>query len=210
MKLLLLYCLIGGTCLVPDAVACEYGEYRIACVGDSITTGNYPKVLERLLGDNYEVKVFAHKGRSVSGLAIEELYDALTRWNPTHVVFYGGINDCLDKGPSDVFSDSENSGWIMLQFDQVIQRIQDKNVEAIIVKHHPWSGYRKKGYGCSVRVNEWLDYERFKYEGATVVETLSLGDSFGQLKKEYDAGDGLHLNYEGEKLLAQLIAGEIK
>jgi len=202
----LLCCLIASCCFLCGADMCEYREYRIACAGDSLTTGNYPKILEKLLGDNAEVRVYARQGRSISSVNLDEVYYALRRWNPTHVVVYAGINDCLMG-----HHHTENSAWIIEHIENLIYEIQEANVEAVFVKHHPWAGYREYGYDCSLGVNEWLDGERFAYDPATVVETSSLGGPFGRrLKKEYDAGDGLHLSYEGEKVLAQLIAEAIK
>jgi len=209
MKTLLLLCFFVSVCCLPSASACEYPRFRVACVGDSLTTGNYPQVLQKLLGDDFEVRVYARKNRTVSSAQNELLFHALKYWNPTHVVFYAGINDCLMPGKS-----VRNSSWVIGQLEQTIVQIQDKGVQAVIVKHHPWDGFVKSGYKCSLAVNKWLDQEYLNYDPATIVETSSLGypnqNRSNELYEKYDAGDHLHLNYEGDKLLAQLVAGVIQ
>jgi len=80
---------------------------RIACVGDSITWGagvddpsqsSYPAVLQKLMGDGYEVRNFGMGGRVVSNTGDypymkEEMYAELKAYLPDVVVIMLGTND---------------------------------------------------------------------------------------------------------------------
>ncbi len=98
--------------MAVSAVAVEPAEtvkkaIRVACVGDSLTSGfkmvkpelnAYPAQLGKLLGDGYEVKGFAEPGRTALQKAERPLWkekvfaDAMA-WNPDMVVICLGTND---------------------------------------------------------------------------------------------------------------------
>ncbi len=81
---------------------------RVACVGDSLTSGfkmefpardGYPGQLGRLLGPAYEVRPFAVPGRCAlksAGLPLwkEAVFGDATAWNPEIVFICLGANDC--------------------------------------------------------------------------------------------------------------------
>ena len=87
---------------------------RVACIGDSITYGagitnrardSYPAVLQRLLGDGYEVRNFGHNGRTVlrdavngdnRGYVNQSAYREAVAFRPDVVVCNLGINDISD------------------------------------------------------------------------------------------------------------------
>ena len=87
---------------------------RVACIGDSITWGagitnrardSYPAVLQRLLGDGYEVRNFGHNGRTVlkdavngdnRGYVNQAVFREAVAFRPDIVVCNLGINDISD------------------------------------------------------------------------------------------------------------------
>lgn len=91
----------------------DNGKIRVACIGDSITFGagikkgmSYPAQLQKLLGDQYEVKNFGNSGRGVvkksmrgkskrAFIFMKEHQDALD-FEPHIVICNLGINDLMD------------------------------------------------------------------------------------------------------------------
>ena len=59
LSLMVVILALAGGCLIqevaPPAAAAKPGKIKIACVGDSITACGYPAVLNKMLGDKYEV-----------------------------------------------------------------------------------------------------------------------------------------------------------
>ena len=116
----------------PDAP----GLTRIAVVGDSFTAGHgisnidytYPQVLEKLLGDNYDVNTIAQSGwdTDVETAYLNAYYDNLKPRLPQYVVLSYYLNDVdyilsRDKAtnPDSVFSFLDVNtpvGWFTLNF----------------------------------------------------------------------------------------------
>lgn len=85
----------------------EEGQTRVACVGDSITYGcmvpgqawnNYPKQLQKMLGDDYCVGNFGYSSRTASKsgdypYTAEKLYQKSLDFQPDIVVLMLGTND---------------------------------------------------------------------------------------------------------------------
>lgn len=85
----------------------EEGQIRIACVGDSITYGcmvpgqawnNYPRQLEKLLGEDYCVGNFGYSSRTAGKdgdypYTAEKLYRESLAFRPDAVVLMLGTND---------------------------------------------------------------------------------------------------------------------
>jgi hypothetical protein len=199
-------------------------EIRVALVGDSLMSGawfagslyNFFLVNDWYewdwdadfeTGANVYIDAFTRSGHEVSSLS-GELSDALGRFKSTHVVLYGGINNCVRYGNSP----EKNAKNVVTGLVWFIQHVRNHGAEVIVVKHHPWKGSwrnkKNKGWECSLLVNDWIDGEALMVDGAQIVDTSSLG--FGELLAEqYDAGDGLHLNRLGQTALAQIIQKQI-
>ncbi len=192
---------------IGDVFACENPQpVRLACVGDSITTGWYPGLLRDMIvgtGRDVDLRVHARKGRRISSAMIE-MYGVLNNpnWKPTHVVFYAGINDCLQAGGSNV----KKHELVIEKTQNAIEDIEKSGAVTIIVKHHSWSE-DKKSMECSAAVNKWLDGVEDPLMGPVVVDTHMLG--IEKLLPEYDAGDGTHLNYAGHRVLARAIFNRV-
>ncbi len=85
----------------------EEGQMRIACVGDSITYGcmvpgqawnNYPRRLQKLLGEDYCVGNFGYSSRTASKsgdypYTAEKLYQQSLDFQPDAVILMLGTND---------------------------------------------------------------------------------------------------------------------
>lgn len=98
-------------CMMPgaqDGAVKRVGPVKVACVGDSLTSGfnmqnpeegKYPAQLGKLAGDGVEVKAFAVPGRTALRAAELSLWkegalkEAL-EWSPDFVVLCLGANDC--------------------------------------------------------------------------------------------------------------------
>ncbi len=104
MRRLLGSCL-AFVCLLGTATAEE--KIRVACIGDSITAGAgveggaknfYPAVLEKLLGEKYQVRNFGVSGRTLLSKGDfpyikEKAYQNALAYKPNIVVIKLGTND---------------------------------------------------------------------------------------------------------------------
>ena len=101
------YLYFNGMSGISNTTEAKEGQVRIACVGDSTTYGhgvsnwpgnNYPKVLQKLLGENYHVNNYG-----VSSYAVQDTsdrpytslknYQQSLAYNADLVVFMMGSND---------------------------------------------------------------------------------------------------------------------
>jgi len=184
---------------------------------DALTPGEY-------LPQMY-VQNFSRKGAGVSGLN-EEMWEALRGgFRPTHVVLYGGINDCA---ATKWHSSEDNAQYVIQALESMVEHVRQAGVEPILVQHHPWhrSKYDRKGQGwaCSQIVNEWIEDEELRPDGVQFVRTLGMGSCDGYLECKCDdercesryemdedltAGDGLHPNRLGQGVLAQMIQDQV-
>ncbi|WP_198405782.1 GDSL-type esterase/lipase family protein [Chitinophaga caeni] len=103
MRRMLAWCL----CLLSVGIlASSFNQKKIkvACVGDSITEGwglgdsTYPKHLQRILGDGYEVKNYGKGGRTLLNhgdypYMNEPMFKEVKEWQPDIVVIKLGTND---------------------------------------------------------------------------------------------------------------------
>jgi acyl-CoA thioesterase-1 len=94
-----LFALLSAVAVAGHAPADDKKPVRVACVGDSITAGSgYPKILQTLLGDGYEVKNFGVSGRTLLNkgdypYAKEQKYRDALAYQPNVVVIKLGTND---------------------------------------------------------------------------------------------------------------------
>lgn len=198
--------------------------FRLACVGDSITLGHYPEELQKLFGDSAEIRVYAREGAGAEEI-LEYALDALDGgFEPTHVLWYAGINDCACQRRT------RQQEWrrVIEVTNRFVEAVERVKVEPVLIEHHPWDGSRYDpspiGWSCSGVVNDWIAGERLMAGGAQVIDTSGLGyariacsgrrniegcDRYGQLRDRYNAGDGLHLSHDGAKVLARMIYDQV-
>jgi acyl-CoA thioesterase-1 len=95
--------LIACLCTQTESKA-QNGPVRVACVGNSITEGagngdsTYPKQLQVLMGDGYEVRNYGIGGRTLLKHGDypywnEAKYTEVKDWNPQIVIIMLGTND---------------------------------------------------------------------------------------------------------------------
>lgn len=206
----------------------ECREIRVALIGDSIMSDDFfGEIFKDLAIDEPEGLRFEVQNLSEKGADMEDIYrqflTSLVFFKPTHVVIYGGINDCMrDKGTK------AKAGYITRIMDWIVQLCKSLKIVPIIVKHHPWKGYdnfkAERKFECSIIVNKWIDGEFFYGSEIRIVNTAFLS-ACGWDEKcnmvnpkcpcQYyldgvcDAGDGLHLNSAGKGILAKVIFDEV-
>jgi hypothetical protein len=186
--------LIGSRLLARPKVGVKVK--RLACLGDSITAaGYYCSDLAGILGCESKVFGYESQGTAAVGTHVEDVID----WNPDTVVVLAGVNDLPQAGGAQKAIDG---------LGQIYKKLHDGGIATVIaVQITPWHGY-PSAVGHEVNtdtVNTWIANEA-KVEA--FVKTSSLGDYSGRLKDQYDSGDGLHLNREGQAQLAVLIVDQ--
>lgn len=168
---------------------------RVACLGDSLTAaGIYCGDLAGILG--VETKAFGYEGKGTA--AIGAHVPEVLAWKPDAVVVLAGVNDLPSK---------DGAAEAISGLTKIYAKIRVAGPAVVAVEVVPWHGYASAvGHEANTdKVNAWI---RSTANVDAVVRTSSLGDYGGRLKEQYDAGDGLHLNREGQAELAVLIADQ--
>lgn len=198
----------------------------VAVVGDSLSTGKYPQFLESSQGKDFKIVSYARKNARMTDIC-DQFILALRENKLDYVVIYGGVNNC--RAWQKYRGETTQFKYVVDFLNVLIGKATKAGVIPVVVKHHGWDAslYDRTpvGWSCSREINVWLDGEEFMCEPAIVVDTSELSyqdwdcpfewQGYGgchrsnQLKDKYDGGDGLHLNYAGQKKLAQLVAEAI-
>jgi lysophospholipase L1-like esterase len=186
-----------NTLLLILALALFQPTDTVVFVGDSITAGYYPEIAAKAL--HTPLYRYAVQGARIK--RIHKLVDKALAKKPTYVVLYAGLNDCADANsdPYIVFN----------RLERLVRKIEFSDSTPVVVKHHGWFGEPKSWHGsaCSYLLNSMMES---RWEGyIRMVDTRYLADQEDTLLKEYDAGDGLHLNYRGHKALAEMVVKEL-
>jgi len=166
---------------------------RIACLGDSLTAaGLYCGDVAGMLGCEAKAFGYSSQGVGVVGAHVDDVIE----WQPDAVVVLAGVNDL----PS-----SNGAKAVIAGLTDIYSALKERGIAVVAVEITPWHGYsRAVGFeGNTETVNRWI---RHTANVDAVVRTASLGDAQYRLLKKYDAGDGLHLDREGQAALAELIA----
>lgn len=176
---------------------------RVAFVGDSITASHYPEIAAKML----HTKLYRYAVPGADMKRISRLLDKALKRKPSYVVLYAGINDCAREG--------SDYRIVFHRLDTLVRRIEAAGSIPIVVRHHGYFRVAPRtwhGYSCSYMVNSMMtdpDQPEAWPKRVRTVDTRPLSDQEDSLLREYDAGDGLHLNYRGQKRLATLVAEEI-
>lgn len=179
---------------------------KVACVGDSLTEGSgYPEYLWMRLGANYTVENFGYPGAAISNKShapyiIEDEFEKAKAFQPNIIIIMLGTNDALPK-----FMGS-NSTFIA-DYKTLIQEF--KNIPTTpkiwIAKPPP---IFHNGTGLST---ETFDNKVIPSIQQVATETqLPIIDVYSALitHPEY-FGDGVHVNAEGAKTIANQIYNAI-
>lgn len=164
---------------------------RIVFIGDSITTGSYPKILKSMLGTRAEIKVYAKKNATLAymrDLLAQSAEDG-DEFHPTHIIMYGGINDCGRL----------SSSQIVLMLEELRQaaslQVGLENVYTVEIFGNQT---------CADEVNPKL--WGYKINTEHFRGPILRGGTF---HKQYFRKDLIHLTVKGHRKLAQLIYEQV-
>ena len=193
---------IGGAAMVAAIVIASGGgggetdakaPGRIVALGDSHTqTGAYLREVHRRLGSTGEALGIVGAGAA----AISRRSGEVMRPAPDVVIVAAGVNDVA-------------SGRALADITEALGNMytaaKAAGARVVAVPVMPWAGYmpaarRAQLTADTAAVNAWI-----RAADVDVVPVASLGRN-GSLRREYDAGDGLHLNASGQRQLGALIA----
>jgi hypothetical protein len=183
--------------LMLGAATCDE-PIEIACLGNSITESGYPAELQYLL-DVEETQAYDVIPYSEWGIGIQRMEEIAQTMPDTveYVVVLAGINDCQWNPISTVIS----------RYESLLSYLRSRGFVVIFVEHYDWAAYvNYPGPECSEAVNDWLYAQMSLYPNdvRAVVDMSSMGD--GEfLLPQYDSGDGLHPNDDGDYKIAREI-----
>lgn len=213
-----------------DEIVVDYSEYRVAIIGNSVTGGRwfegyFKESLVNYLGGGSRVTVknFSHDGLTISD--IRETSDwVIDNFKPTHLVIFGGIDDCVRYDREPIY----NAVIVANGIDGIIIGARFDGVHVVVVDHYPWrdSIYNKRGRGwyCSLVVNDFLHGSVSDLKGVSVVDSSSVGwckydpeckcenglcNLDGNILPKLYHGDGLHLTESGKFFLSAAIVRQV-
>ena len=184
---------------------------RVACCGDSITLGtgieepsrSYPSVLQRLLGEKYEVRNFGRKGATAvqKGWApyrnMKE-YTAAIEYQPNVVILALGTNDSAE--PNWQYRDS-----FVPEMQRIIDAFASLPSRPKIYLCLPPRIFNKKGYSDAAVLENIVPRIRQAADGKAV----TLLDLHPAITDPEMYVDGLHPNAEGAAKLAEYVAKRV-
>ncbi|MFB9054807.1 GDSL-type esterase/lipase family protein [Formosa undariae] len=210
MKLIKNTFLLLFTLFISFAHAQEAEKIRVACIGNSITFGYgikdriknaYPAQLQRMLGDNYEVKNFGISGRTLlskgnSPYITTGAYKQALDYNPNIILIKLGTND--SKAFNWVYKDEFNSDYVKLI--KTFQSLESKPT-IYLCKAAP---VYKRGRKISADIVEKEINPRI--EAIAKSQNLEIIDLFTPMLGKGDLfPDAIHPNGEGAGELAKLV-----
>jgi lysophospholipase L1-like esterase len=189
-----------GIVLVTSGAKARTGRVkRVLAVGDSLTAGGYPKMLEQALTPGSEVIAMGFEGAGAQEIFTKALTE-LSSGDYDVIVVLAGVNDLAsNRGAEHAVK------WLQ----RIYVEARAGGAEVVAVEVLPWAGH----IGGEARLSETQQLNQWMHRVAdvdVVVSTGSMGDTDSRLLEEYDGGAGLHLNRAGNEYLAKLIATAIE
>lgn len=202
---------IGIFCLLA-LVACNEPKLKIACIGDSITSGyllenieteSYPSVLQSLMGDTCQVKNFGFAQRTLLNKGDypyinEKMYNDALNYNPDIAIIMLGSND----------TSSENmkySNEFVQDMSNMIRSFQNLKSHPKVYLCLPTSVYGDFSDRDSVFTQVINPYLR-EIAKECNVELIDLRTPTQNLEL---FTDGIHPNKEGAKIVAREVYNAI-
>jgi lysophospholipase L1-like esterase len=183
---------------------------RIACMGDSLTeiTG-YPKDLQVLLGNGSVVGNFGVMGAtinfgSVNPYIFNENFSEAVDFQPTTIVILLGTNDAR----ADTIGLIENFTQDYSDIIREIQSLQNSSKARIFIAKPPPVLENSLNFSSTNLTEAVIP----RIETVAQEFNLTVIDLYTPLLNhpEYYLGDGVHLNSEGAKVIANIIYEAIK
>lgn len=199
-------------------------EIRVACVGDSITYGSgirvrdrdsYPRVLQKLLGHDYQVQNFGVSGRTAMWMSNkpyvkEQMYRNSLEFEPDIVVLKFGTNDSK-------WYNWQGAEVFKAQYRELIESYQKLASQPRIYLCTPASAYYVDG---RMRGKMKYDIEGLVVRREVVPAVVELADEM-QLglidihkvtmgHPEWFERDGIHPNEDGARAIAEEVGRVLK
>jgi lysophospholipase L1-like esterase len=197
--------------------AAQTHPYTVAAMGDSLTDlkspggGKYLTYLaERCPKSRFDC--YGKGGQMVNQMRGRFARDVLntppTPDKPryTHVIVFGGVNDvCSDE------TAHRTNDKLTADLRAMYDLAQQAGVHVVAITIAPWGGFKKyynpRRAASTRKVNDWIKTQVQQGSVDTVLESgpvLSCGDP-ERLCKPYAQPDGLHLNAQGHRKLADAL-----
>lgn len=199
--------------LSPKSRAAETARMiRVACVGDSITYGskvedrarnNYPKVLNEILGKNFEIKNFGVSGATMLKGGNKPYWNlpqfkAVAEFEPDAVVIALGTNDSKPnnwKSKSDFANDAR----------AMIEHFQNLATKPRVWICLPPPVFQKDEDGINEEtIKEEIIPEIMRVAQELKIPIIDLHDAMKGHSKLFP--DGIHPNAAGAKVIAEIVA----
>ncbi|WP_329239591.1 GDSL-type esterase/lipase family protein (plasmid) [Streptomyces sp. NBC_00111] len=196
----------------------------VVCLGDSITAGGWPEEAQELLADRLEA-VMLNRGiagnrlRSdpdasiasygPSGLTRFE-YDVLATAGASEVVIALGTNDLGLPGATAPLSDLPSAEQMIETYQSLAGRAAAAGLRVTIATITPFwqaEGYDKSCEAIRQTVNDWIRSSAPHF--VDFDQALRSTRDPRCLAPEYDSGDHLHPNSDGDERLAQVMAAHL-
>ena len=173
---------------------------RVACLGDSITSGDYVTSLAaRLPKSGGTAKAFGFRGRTIAEIQQLGLQTVLD-WHPTDVIVLGGTNNLLSGQGRDA---------TVAQLTILYKALKQQGLRVVAVTIPPCRGwltvanryvaaglpFGETYYPEVLLTNQWIKTNRIT---DTIVDLSLLGKD-GYLLPAYDMGDHLHPSDVGQR-----------
>lgn len=194
----------------------------LACVGDSNTEREYPHFLQEELGNAYQVKNFGKGAATIidgSYFPYKKTpqYKKALNFSPDIVLIMFGTNDANPKWCKDKNRETDFKGTPQEEFKngyiQLINDFKNKNPQVEIYVITPLPVWAKKNpedeniQGRKEQLNEWVIPT---IKEIAKKQDFNLIDIHNRMKNKYQYTiDGVHINSEGYKILAQTISKKI-
>jgi acyl-CoA thioesterase I len=191
----------------------ETAKIKVACIGNSITEGadiepgkRYPDQLQKLLGDNYDVRNFGLGSRTLlkkgdASYWLEDKYMEALAWNPDIVIIKLGTND--SKPQNWIYSDEFETNYIEFinSFRQLTGNHKIYICTPIPVFREEW------GISQGIVTDEMIPMIR-KIAQTQKVKLIDLYTAM--LDREELAPDGIHPNADGAAVIAEEVLKAIR
>jgi lysophospholipase L1-like esterase len=183
----------------------------VICLGDSITKHGYPQEMEKLLGIRV---VNAGIGGNTSRQGLARLQKDVLSKKPQVVVFFFGTNDSRRDAPGHQVGLEEYTS----NLSKMVERCQEIGAEIVIgtmppiipepyFTRHPKSSYDDVG-GFEKYIESYREAAR-KVGREKKIAVIDL-NALLQKNSGWSTPDGVHPTEEGDKVLAKLMAEQVK
>lgn len=206
--------LFWGLVLCLLVVSCKKEpQIRIACVGDSLTTGylledsekdSYPSVLQRLVGDTCEVKNFGIVKRTVLNKGDypymkDQIFNDALSYNPNIVVIVLGTNDSSPEN----MEHKEDFVNDLTEMVKSFQQLKTSPKVYLCLPTHAFSNFSSRD---SIFTNIIKPY----IEEVSLNCGTELVDIHTPLADSTLYSDGIHPNKKGAQIIAEEVYKKIK